>query len=103
MEELDHVAIVVADIDKALAWYREFFDVRTLHADGSWVLLQFSNIRLALVSPGQHPPHLAVQRSDAESHGPLNRHRDGTMSVYTRDPWGNEIEVMKPGKREDEK
>ena len=37
-----------------------------------------------------------VARADAEVHGELTPHRDGTASVYVRDPWDNVIEFMKP-------
>jgi hypothetical protein len=96
MESIHHIAIQVSDIDAALAWYGERFAFETLHADASWALLQFENVALALVLPGQHPPHFAVARVDAETHGELTPHRDGTASVYVRDPWDNVIEFMKP-------
>jgi len=95
MEKLQHVAITVPDIKKALDWYRSEFDVETAYADDSWALLQFENIALALVLPGQHPPHIAVERDKAELFGPLISHRDQTASVYIQDPWGNAIEIMK--------
>ena len=94
MEKLQHVAVTVDDIHKALDWYRARFNVETTYADDSWALLQFDNIAMALVLPEQHPPHIAVERDKAESYGPLMRHRDGTASTYIRDPWGNAIEIM---------
>ncbi len=66
-----------------------------LYADASWALLKFENIALALVLPDQHPPHVAVERENAEAYGTLTPHRDGTASVYIRDPWGNAVEIMK--------
>ena len=95
MEKLHHVAITVPDIEKALDWYRAEFDVETAYADDSWALLQFENIALALVLPGQHPPHIAVERDKAELFGTLTSHRDRTASVYIQDPWGNAIKIMK--------
>ena len=40
-------------------------------------LLSFANIRLALVTQGQHRPHIGFKRPDAEKFGPLKTHRDG--------------------------
>ena len=100
MERLQHVAIVVSDIGEALAWYGSRFVVEIAYADDSWALLQFENIALAFVLPGQHPPHITVEREDAESFGPLTPHRGGTTSVYIADPWGNAIEFMKPERRD---
>ena len=94
MEKLQHVAVTVDDIHKALDWYRARFNVETTYADDSWALLQFDNIALALVLPEQHPPHIAVERDKAEAYGPLRHHRDGSASTYIRDPWGNAIEIM---------
>ncbi|MBS28136.1 MAG: glyoxalase [Alphaproteobacteria bacterium] len=99
MERIDHIALPVADISAALDWYREHFTCETLYVDESWALLGFENISLALVLPDQHPPHFAVTRADAESHGTVTPHRDGTASVYTRDPWNNAIEIMKSDAR----
>jgi catechol 2,3-dioxygenase-like lactoylglutathione lyase family enzyme len=99
MEKLQHIALVVPNIGEALAWYRSRFDVKIAYADDSWALLQFENVALAFVLPGHHPPHIAVERADAESYGPLTPHRDGTASVYVEDPWGNAIEIMKPERR----
>ncbi len=95
MDRLHHVAIAVPDIGKALGWYRDQFDVESVYVDESWALLKFDNISLALVLPDQHPPHIAVERVNAESYGALTPHRDGTASVYIRDPWGNAVEIMK--------
>ena len=95
MEKVQHIAIVVPDIGQALSWYQSEFDVVLKYADQSWALLQFDNVSLALVLPGEHPPHIAVERENAESYGTLKSHRDGTSSAYIKDPWGNTIEIMK--------
>ena len=96
MDRLDHVAIPVEDIGKALDWYRSRFDIEIAYRDESWALGRFDNVALALVMPDQHPPHIAVARDDAERQGPLTPHRDGTASVYVKDPWGNAVEYLKP-------
>lgn len=92
---VDHIAIPVSDIQQALRWYRGQFQVQTVYEDATWAMLKFGNVNLALVLQGQHPPHIAVERSDAEAYGNLNIHRDGTASVYVNDPFGNVIEVLK--------
>ena len=94
MDTLHHVAFQVDDIDEAIAWYCAQFDVVPAYQDDTWALLEFANIRLALVKPDQHPPHIAVARGDAEAFGPLTVHRDGTASTYVRDPAGNIVEVL---------
>ena len=94
VEKLHHVAVTVTNIETALQWYRANFDVEVAFVDETWALLQFDNIALALILPEQHPPHVAVERGNAERHGTLVSHRDGTASVYITDPWGNAIEIM---------
>jgi hypothetical protein len=51
-------------------------------------------MRLALVIPSQHPPHIAFEHPHAERFGPLKAHRDGTRSTYIADSAGNPVEVM---------
>ena len=99
LDTLHHVAISVkdpADLVKTVEWYRATFNVGTGYQDETWALLHFANISLALVVPGQHPPHLCVTREDAEKFGELKTHRDGTRTVYVSDPSGNVVEVLKP-------
>lgn len=59
-------------------------------------MLEFGNVRLALVTPGQHPPHLGFLTDQAAEFGVLQRHRDGTWSTYVQDPSGNVIELQAP-------
>ena len=95
MERLHHVAVAVFDIGRALDWYRAKLDVEVSYVDESWALLQFDNIAVELILPEQHPRHLAVERENAKSFGALTPYRDGTASVYIKDPWGNAIEIVK--------
>ncbi|MDE3009914.1 MAG: VOC family protein [Pseudomonadota bacterium] len=94
MDVIHHLAIPTGDVAASVRWYREHTDCTVDYQDATWALLGFSNIKLALVTPGQHPPHLAIVREDAGRFGPLTRHRDGTRSVYIEDSAGNTIEVM---------
>ena len=94
MEKLHHIAVVVENITEAINWYSDNFKITVNYSDDSWASLQFENITLALVKPGQHPPHIAVEKSNAESFGTLKKHRDGTASTYISDPWGNIVEIL---------
>ena len=66
------------------------------YVDDTCALLRFDNIYLALVIPGQHPAHIALEHEDAETFGPLVKHRDGTESIYIEDSEGNTLELMGP-------
>ena len=95
MDNVHHLAIQVSDVAQSIAWYRERFDVDVAYHDDTWALLRFANVSLALVQPDQHPPHMAVERTDAAAFGTLTPHRDGTTSVYIEDPDGNAVEILK--------
>ena len=94
MDALHHVAIGVHDLAVAVSWYRERFDCAVSYQDDTWALLRFENILLALVIPGQHPPHIAFTHPQAERFGPRTAHRDGTRSIYIADPAGNAVEIL---------
>ena len=94
LQSLHHVAIPVADIDRAIEWYTARFSCQVKYRDASWALLRFANIHLALVTPEQHPLHIALMAPNASDYGPLTRHRDGTQSIYIQDSEGNHVEIM---------
>jgi len=94
MDRLDHVAIQVWDLAEAVDWYQSHFGCTVAYKDDTWALLDFENIQLALVTPGQHPPHIGFATPRAADFGTLTRHRDGSASVYVTDPAGNAIEVL---------
>lgn len=94
LQTLDHFAIEVPDIAAAVNWYRQHFACEIAYQDDSWALLEFANVKLAFVLPGQHPPHLGFFIPNADRFGSLTPHRDGTRSVYVRDPAGNAVELL---------
>jgi catechol 2,3-dioxygenase-like lactoylglutathione lyase family enzyme len=95
MDTLDHIAVIVPDIAKAVDWYTKTFECQVSYQDETWAFIEFENVKLALVIKGQHPPHIAVLREDAEKFGNLTGHRDGTHSCYIEDLAGNAIEIEK--------
>lgn len=97
LDVLHHVAVQVDDIEQAAKWYRDRFRCELEYLDATWAMLRFANMRIALVLPGQHPPHVAVALPDAAAFGEVREHRDGTRFVYTEDPWGNTVEVLEAG------
>lgn len=96
LDSLHHVAIVVSDIAKSVAWYQDTFRCEVGYQDATWAILKFANCHLALVTEGQHPPHIsfAVPTAEAERFGKLKGHRDGTRSIYIADPSGNPVELL---------
>ena len=97
MEKIDHIAIVVTNINHAVNWYKDNRDCELNYQDESWAELQFENIKLALVLPQDHPAHIAFESDDWGPDTPT-KHRDGSESVYDHDTFGNIIEYIKYGR-----
>ncbi len=104
---IDHIAVPAADVGVAVEWYVREFAAKILYQDKTWAFLQCGPVKLAIVSPRQHPPHVAFAVSPeqlalaAQQHGkPIDQHRDGTTGIYIADPFGNSVELIcyPPGK-----
>jgi|TARA_R110000803_G_scaffold184189_1_gene246525 catechol 2,3-dioxygenase-like lactoylglutathione lyase family enzyme len=92
MEKIDHIAVVVTNINQAVNWYRNNRDCEVNYQDESWAELQFENIKLALVLPQDHPAHIAFEDETVKGG---EKHRDLSESVYEHDTFGNIIERIK--------
>ena len=98
---LDHVAIPATDIEQSVKWYTDNFGATVLYQDKTWAFLQVGGSKLALVTPGQHPPHVAFSVTEeqlAESSRAtgiqVDKHRDGSKGIYIKDPFGNAVELI---------
>lgn len=96
MDKIDHIAVVVTNIQKGIQWYTQNRNCKIKYEDDTWALLEFDNIDLALVLPADHPPHIAFE--DKSLVGGVE-HRDGSKSVYDHDTFGNIIERIKYKKK----
>lgn len=99
---LDHVAVTSANIEQSVNWYRQQFGATVLYQDKTWAFLQVGGNKLALVTPGQHPPHIAFSVTEeqldqaSKSTGiAVDKHRDGTKGIYVKDPDGNAVELIR--------
>ena len=99
--QFDHTAVPSSDIAASVEWYRAHVGAEVIYQDDTWAFLNIGGMKLALVTPTQHPPHVAVRVSEEE----LNRaaegakiaidtHRDGTKGIYIHDPFGNAVELI---------
>ncbi len=116
---LDHVSVLVADTDRALAFYRDVLGLSVdgarpdLGFPGAWLdlgagqsvhLLELPNPDAAGVRPahGGRDRHLALRVSNLEAFvGRLEacglaytRSRSGRASLFCRDPDGNAVELL---------
>lgn len=116
VEAIDHVAVVVQDVARAVAWYQAIFGMTRRYADvwsgpGDPVLLCRGIVCIALLQPRpddapllNRRPHVAIRVDDLNferaqqalrEHGIDYRTDDHTVthSIYFFDPDGNQIEV----------
>jgi catechol 2,3-dioxygenase-like lactoylglutathione lyase family enzyme len=101
MFEMDHVAIQSLDIARDVRFYVENFGAEVLYQDATWAFLRMGQGKLAIVTPTQHPPHVALrvdektlENAAARAGKQIDRHRDGTTGIYVEDPHGNVIELI---------
>ena len=93
MKRIDHVAITVDNVKESVDWYVQNHGCSTIYCDDTWAMLQFKNIKLALVVDDEHPFHIAFEVKAPGIESTL--HRDGSISRYIKDPSGNSIELIK--------
>ncbi|MAX09722.1 MAG: glyoxalase [Candidatus Marinimicrobia bacterium] len=94
LDKIDHIAIHVSDIQKSLNWYLENFKCEEIYSDHTWAFLKFENMKLALVTNNEHPPHFAII-DDLKKQKQTVKHRDGSESAYIKDIDFNYIELIK--------
>lgn len=101
MMRVDHLAIEAENLAETANWYVRHLQAQVLYRDESWAFLKLGQLKLALVKPGDHPPHLAfavsAQQLDelsAQHNQPVQPHRDGTRGIYVKDPAGNAVEFI---------
>ena len=95
---IDHIAVQVENIYEACEWYHCNFQANVVYFDETWALLEFENIKLALVLPNQHKNHIAVEvKPEKYPTLEFKQHRDGSKYHYLTDPWGNCVELINYG------
>ena len=96
--KIDHIALQVGDIYEACEWYHVRFGANVLYFDQTWALLEFDNIKMALVLPNQHQNHVAIEVNPEKwPNLEFKQHRDGSNYHYLTDPWGNCVELINYG------
>ncbi len=94
LDEIHHVAINVAELDKSIKWYTTSFQCDLVYEDARLAILEFSNLTLHLVLPSEQPAHVAYIRDDAHTLGELREQKDGTKTTYLSDPSGKPVEIV---------
>lgn len=94
LDEIDHVAVVVADLKQASHWYQTSFACELISEGKTETVLRFRNLKISLVLPSQQKAHVAYLRSDAATFGELRPKSDGSLSTFVSDPTGNIVEIV---------
>jgi hypothetical protein len=96
MERIDHIAIIAPNVRQTANWYADNFDCKIKYKDKTYAVLEFDNIELAIVSPAEHPPHIAIvdENLDENQIG-IMKHKDDSVGIYEHDGAGNFVEKIK--------
>ena len=98
MDIVDHIAIKVDDLEQAEYWYLEHLGAEVTFKDEKYIRLKTSNVSIALIDEKFYPhAHIGILVKDKDKlpEGDTRvEHRDGTIGVYVKDPFGNYIEYI---------
>ena len=76
---IDHIAIKVSDLKVAEKWYCEHLDAQITFRDEKYTRIRVKNTNMA---------DMPLEK------GEVVKHRDGTIGVYVKDPFGNYLEYI---------
>jgi len=99
MSKIDHIAVLVDDLETAEAWYTEKLQAEVSFRDSKYVRIRVANTNIALIDKNHYShAHFGIL-VDNKDDLPLNdgiivHHRDGTIGVYVEDPFGNYLEYI---------
>ena len=98
MDIIDHIAIKVSDLEVAKEWYLGHLDAEVSFEDNKYIRLKVGNTNIALIDEKHYPhAHIGIiveKRCELPTEGERVEHRDGTIGVYVKDPFGNYIEYI---------
>ena len=98
MDIIDHIAIRVANLREAEEWYLDHLKAEVTFRDPKYIRLKVRNTNIALFDQAHYPwAHVGVlvgDKEDLPNEGTRIEHRDGTIGVYVKDPFGNYIEYI---------
>ena len=98
MYNVDHIAIRVSDLDLAQQWYEQNLGAKLEFKDQYYRRMLLNNTTLALIDENKYPDdHIGVlveNFDDLPDVGTRIEHRDGTVGVYIKDPFGHMVEYI---------
>jgi catechol 2,3-dioxygenase-like lactoylglutathione lyase family enzyme len=99
MKTIDHIAVLVENLNISQKWYEETCGAVLVYGDHKLRRMQMENTTLALISKYHYAhAHFAIpvdKYGDLPSNlGEVVHHRDGTTGCYVFDPDGNAVEFI---------
>jgi len=99
MKTIDHIAILVEDLEKSQQWYEKNCHAELVFSDYKYKRMKMNNTTIALIDKNHYEyAHIGIiveKYSDLPSSlGQLQKHRDGTTGCYVKDPDGNVVEFI---------
>lgn len=96
---VDHIAILVDDLKVAEEWYCTHINCEITFRDAKYIRLKTENVNIALIDKKYYPyAHIGILVKNIEDlpieKGEVIKHRDGTVGVYVKDPFGNYLEYI---------
>ena len=95
---VDHIAILVDDLDLAEEWYTSQLNAAVSFKDSKYIRIKVQNTNIALIDKKHYPyAHIGILVDDINNlpaDGLRVEHRDGTIGVYVEDPFGNYLEYI---------
>lgn len=95
---VDHIAILVDDLEIAEEWYTEQLKAEISYKDYKYVRLKVHNTNIALINRQYYDyAHIGIlveNKEDLPENGKVVHHRDGTIGCYVKDPFGNYLEYI---------
>jgi|TARA_R110002126_G_scaffold1579_8_gene9294 extradiol dioxygenase family protein len=95
----DHIAILVDDLKIAEEWYTEHLKGTVTFRDSKYIRISIQNTNIALIDKKHYKhAHFAILIEEYNDlpldKGEIVKHRDGTIGVYVKDPFGNYLEYI---------
>ena len=99
MEKVDHIAVLVENLEVSKKWYEEMLGAKVIFTDHKHIRMKLQNVTLAIIDKKHYKhPHFAVtvhSFDDLPSNiGDIIHHRDGTTGCYVKDPDDNMVEFI---------
>ena len=99
MKKVDHIAILVDNLEISQSWYEKHCQAMLIFKDEKYRRMQMGNTTIALIDKKHYKhAHIGILVEDysqlPSDLGQIVQHRDGTTGCYVNDPDGNMVEFI---------